>query len=819
MAKPKTKKKSTKKKGAQRPRATRYLRGGLGLLLLFSVLGVAGSFYMRQKVVAQLKAKAAESFAVVMSRPFKITPGLDIKAAKVLERIKRLRYQPVSGEPKRPGQYSYSDGRMRIYLRGIDAGPNKSESAIAELIVGSNQKIEQILDGKFRQPIGEAWLEPELLSLLGQEARRATTAKSLDGFGKTLVDAVISIEDERFRYHLGVDPWAILRAAVVNFQSGRIVQGGSTITQQLAKNLFLAPERTLVRKLREAFSAILIETAFSKDEILELYLNEVFLGQEGSVAIHGFGEAAMSFFGKDVSQLDLSETATLAGIIKAPSYYSPRRHPQRAAKRREIVLEKMASLGLVDQKKLSQAKKAKLEIRESQRSVRVAPYFIDYIRNLIGSSLDSLELERSPLQLNSGLDLEYQRCAQQAVRGGLSTLEKNNSRLKRKSSPLEAALLAVVPATGEIIAWVGGREYRKNQFDHVSMAKRQPGSVFKPFVYLTALDPNLNSYRAARTTSLLIDEPIELEITGSEPWRPQNYDEKFRGDVTVREALVRSLNIPTVQLAMKVGVGRIADTAQLLGFREALPRVPALALGAAEVSLLDLARAYSVIANEGIATELRPILSVTRAGDGKVLYQSELRERQLLAPQPVFVLTDILRTVVDRGTGASVRRLGFQRQAAGKTGTSNDARDAWFAGYTPRTLAIVWVGFDDNRPIGLTGGQAAVPIWTSFMKCISGMEPDLNFIPPPGVLYREIDRGTGLIASANCPKSAVVREIFVQGNEPKTVCPRHSGNQGGYDGYDEDFGPDRLRASLKKKSKAGKKKKSILDQIFGDLFN
>ncbi len=752
------------------------LRGIVGIAIVLAVLVGIGSFYMRREVIHLVRDRAVTSTSLVMSRAFPVTKGVNIEVSNLKERLRRLGYRTVPGVPENPGEYHAEKGKLQLFLRGGAYDSNSSQRpGLVELGLDESSTINRISDVKFRQELNHVNLEPETLSLLGDTATRASTPKALAEFPKALVDGILAIEDERFYSHFGVDPVAIGRAVFINLRAGRLMQGGSTITQQLAKNLFFSSERSLARKLYEAFSSVLIETAFTKQQILELYLNEVFLGQEGNVAIHGFGEAAKSFFGKEVEQLTLAESATLAGIIKAPSALSPRNHPKPSKARREVVLAKMAELGVITAAEAEEAAKVQLQVRPAERSKRVAPYFVDYVRKEVQENVRAEEFAESALRIMTTLDSEYQLCAEKAVAEGLKKLEQSYPRLAKSKEPLQASLVAINPVRGDLLAWVGGRDYSLNQFDRVSMASRQPGSTFKPFVYLTALDSNLNSYRVARTTSILADEPITIPIRGSTSWSPKNYDNRYRGQVTVREALTHSLNLPTVDLAMKVGIDRIAETAELFGFGHNLPRVPSLALGAGDISPLSLARAYGALANGGTLLTLHGVSAVMKNDETEPLYTPRREEQRAASEAAVYVLTNMLQSVVERGTGQVVRRLGFRAPAAGKTGTSNDARDAWFAGFTPRLLAIVWVGFDDNRELKLTGGQAAAPIWAEFMKCASPMEPELDFIAPPGVVTRVIDLQTGLLATSECPESQKVQEVFVEGTEPITECQAHSG--------------------------------------------
>jgi len=779
----------TRKAEQVEPKATRpfvrVLRGLLGLALLGAIFLTVGSIYIRREVLRRVHDRSLTATSAVFARPFPIYKGLNVERSKLRERMNRLAYRSVS-DPEHAGEYSQRENVLRVFLRSSPyAKDGPQEERLVEITLNPAKEVDSILDTKFQSPLDQVYLEPELLSLLGDTATRASLAKPLKDFPPVLIHALLAIEDERFYSHFGIDPQALVRAVFVNLTSGRLAQGGSTLTQQLAKNLFFSQERSFVRKIFEAAAAVLMETALTKDQILELYLNEVFLAQEGNVAIHGFAEASRSFFGHEVEQLTLAEAATLAGIIKAPTRLSPRLYPKNAKERRGLVLQKMAELKYISEEERNRAALENLKIRPAERTRRAAPYFVDYIRRKVQEHFELETAALSRLRIITGLDLEYQSCADKAVEDGMKRLEQSYPRLKKQKDPVQVALISVNPIDGEILSWVGGRDYGENQFDRVSQSKRQPGSSFKPFVYLTALDKDLNTYRVARTTSLLTDEPMTLRVAGGKTWEPKNYDEGYRGEVTVREALAHSLNIPTVQLAMKVGIENVAHTAELFGFGNDLPRVPSLALGAGEVSPFDLARAYAAIANGGQLINLRPFTAVLQENDPEPLAKSEWSETRIASEPAVYVLTNMMQSVLDFGTAQIVRRMGFTAPAAGKTGTSNDTRDAWFAGFTPRLLTIVWVGFDDNTELKLTGAQAAAPIWTDYMKCAAAMEPQLDFVPPPGVVFRKVDKKSGLLFTPNCPPELAVEEVFVEGTEPITPCPLHNRDVYTEDVYNE----------------------------------
>lgn len=753
----------------------RYTRGFFGLLLWgLLILGI-GSYFMRSAVIRILTTRSLTDSSVVLSRPFPLAAETNIRAVNLPTRLQRLGYQEVSHVPEQPGQYSRSANELLLYLRQtILPDTTAQPEQLIRCSLSADGTIQEIHNYKFNQPLSQIWLDSEVLAQLGDSELRASSPQRLGDFPQTLVDAVLAIEDERFYHHFGIDPIGIMRAMATNLQSGKVVQGGSTITQQLAKGLFFSSHRSIVRKILEAGSAILIETAFSKDQILEFYLNEVFIEQVGNTAIHGFAEGARSLFGKNIKDLSLSESAMLAGIVKAPSNFSPRKNPERAKERRDVVLQKMFELGKITEHDRDTALASNLHVVAREQSFRPAPYFVDYVRQQIDSLANAGKLGSEPVRIFTGIDREYQRCAQTAVDDGLSELEKTYKRLRRKSSPLQASLIAVTPADGQILAWIGGRNYGENQFDRVTQAHRQPGSAFKPFVYLTALDDTLNDYRVARTTSILPDRPITISVPGSGDWEPENYEKTYRGEVTVREALTHSLNIPTIDLAMKVGIDSVAATAEMFGFGENLPRVPSLALGAGEVTLYQLAHAYAGLANGGMIVELEPLTGIVRADNNHGVPLPPHYPERVATEPAVYVLTNIMQSVIDRGTGEVVRRMGFDRPVAGKTGTSNDTRDSWFVGFTPRLLAAAWVGFDDNKQTGLTGAMGAAPIWTRFMKCVEPFEPNLDFIPPDGVVFKSVDSASGLLATPNCPSENIVTEVFVSGYDPVTPCNLHS---------------------------------------------
>jgi len=575
-----------------------------------------------------------------------------------------------------------------------------------------------------------------------------------------MVQAVLAIEDRRFYDHPGVDLIRTIGAVITNLRGEKkYLVGGSTITQQLVKNFFLTPKKTLRRKLAEQYMALILERRVSKDQILEMYLNDVYLGQRGSFAVHGVAEAARLFFGKDISNVTLNESATIAGIIQSPYTWSPFSSPERCRERRNVVLRAMADEGFISQ---DAARRTSSEpILVVQRALEAqAPYFVDYVQQEIARRGDE-DTDADPAGLITTLDVPLQRFAESAVARGLDELETRVPRLRPRGAGerVQVVLLAVDPATGGIRALVGGRDYRTSPYNRAGLARRQPGSAFKPFVYLAALSARENG-PAFTLASHVEDAPVTLNVDGK-PWTPRNYSDRYEGEVSVRRALEASLNGATVRIAQTVGLPAIIDAARRMGIESDLKPVPAIALGAFEVTPVELARAYIPFAAGGQA---RPVSAL--ASDGR----AEEPPRQAISPAEAYLLTAALQGVIDTGTGAGVRAMGLDAPVAGKTGTTNEGRDAWFVGYSSNLVTLVWVGFDDGRPLGLSGAEAAAPMWTEFMKRALAMYPPTPFAPPDGVETARIDPTTGKRATEACPE--VRTEVFLVGSEPG-LCELH----------------------------------------------
>lgn len=580
-----------------------------------------------------------------------------------------------------------------------------------------------------------------------------------------LRQAVIAAEDARFYEHGAVDLQGIARAAVRNLMAASVKEGGSTITQQLAKTLFLSHERTIGRKVKELQLASELEQRYSKDQILEMYLNAIYFGH----GAYGVEAAARIYFSKSVTGLTLPEAALLAGLPRAPGRYSPLIDIKRAKARRQYVLDRMVATGAVKQAQARRANLAPVSVNPMFRSKGMAPWFIDYVRAQLDERLGPIVVRQGGLKIYTTLNAGMQRAAVKAISRGIGTIAQRHKEQAKggAAATVEGALVALDVRSGEIKAWVGGSDYSRSQFNRVVQARRQPGSAFKPLVYAAAFE------RGLTPASVIDDAPISFEIgAGSrrETWAPENLDRKHRGSVTLRQALEDSINVPTVRLIAAIGVDPVIDLAHRLGITSELRREYALALGVSEVSLLEMTSAYQVFANRG---SLSPPFAIRRVvGPGEVVLEEQFPEpQQVMGEEVAFILTSVLEGVVERGTGKAARRIG--RPAAAKTGTTQAAEDLWFLGYTPSVVAGIWLGYDQRRPIGSheTAGKVAAPIWVDFMKQSLGDSPAEPFLQPEGVVQVVVNRKTGRPTSSIDPDA--FGEYLIRGQEellPSTVA-------------------------------------------------
>ncbi len=704
----------------------------------------------------------------VLSAPTILYPGLDTRQSELRETLKRTGYREQSvagGRRLGPGLYRWEPGRLRVHLRAFDH-PTRPEPARDIVIRFNGDVISEIRELPRSRELGAVLLEPELVGAYFGQVREQRELVQLSDVPPHLIDAILAVEDRRFRTHHGVDAARIAGAMMANLRAGGVTQGGSTLTQQLVKNFFLTPERTLRRKAQEAVMAVLVEARYSKEEILEAYLNEIYLGQRGSTEIHGVGEASPFLFGKSVSQLSPAESALIAAIIQSPNRLSPHRNPEAALKRRNLVLELMRKQGRLDLATFERARSEELVVAAPTQVVGGSRYFLDFLRRQLPDVYDAELLQTEGLRIYSTLDPRLQRAANRALIEGLEEIERINPSIvsKDRSKRLQGCLIAMRPQTGEVLALVGGRNYGDSQFDRCTQARRPAGSVFKPFVYLAALEPQ-SGVALVTPASLLDDSPIEIK-TRKGPWSPQNYDKKFHGLVTLRFALERSLNVPPVRLGLQIGIERVAEMAARLGITSALPRVPSLSLGTADVSPLEIARAYATLASGGVRPTPHTFEDVVTPD--RTLERRSIELERVLDPAVAFLGISLLEGVVERGTARRLRAMGVEGPVAGKTGTTDDERDLWFVGFTPELVAVVWVGFDAPRSVGISSSRGPLAIWANFVKQALGSRPRGVFLPPPGIEAIDIDPETGARALAGCPSRR--REYFLAGSAPFESC-------------------------------------------------
>jgi penicillin-binding protein 1B len=726
--------------------------------------GATTSITVDALVRANLDRSPLDAPTRLYARPVVLQPGMELDRAVLGSQLDRLGYRETRRGAVRAGEYRLGSWTWTIGRRGFRHYDQVYSGGLTTIRRSWGGRISSLRDEDGRS-LSYVLLEPELLRSVHADSREDRVPVPLTDVPPHLLDAVLAIEDHRFYDHSGLDLTRIVGATVANLQARRVKEGASTLTQQLAKNLFLSSRRSAVRKLREALMALVLEWRHDKDRILEAYLNQVYLGQDGSLGIHGVGRAAQFFFGKDVTALNVSEAALLAGIIRGPSLYSPFRHLESATRRRDLVLRLMLEQGSLSERDYRAAVERGLELRQEPERSPSARYFTDLVTAQLEAAHGPALFERGVAVFTS-LDAQLQQIAADAVRRGLARLEARHPRLVSDSAPVQAALVALDPRTGEILALVGGRDYAASQFNRAVHGRRQPGSAFKPIVALTAVARPEDGDEATFTlASMLDDTPLSVETPVGQ-WKPVNYDGRYRGRLTLREALERSLNVPFARLGLAVGPERIVRTARSLGIESRLRPYPSIALGAFELTPLELTRAYGVFAAEGhLANSLTTLSVIDRTGE--VLHQADIERHRVFDSGEAYLVTSALRGAVERGTGQGLRAMGFDGPVAAKSGTTNDFRDAWFVGYTTELAVGVWVGFDDSRSVGSSGATAALPIFAHFMADALGEDGGDEFTMPSGVEVVEVDRETGLVAGPGCRGE---REVFLRGTAPEESC-------------------------------------------------
>jgi penicillin-binding protein 1B len=734
------------------------------MLVMSCVLGYYYVVFSRM-IDARLHGEMQRVDPRVFARPFSLHKGQSVTPRQLVDRLNELGYSNRA-RAEQAGEFTIGRDALVLIPRdgdrkgqtvrvvfGARSAKSKETTAIAHVeLTGTKGTTDELT------------LDAPLVTALvtgGREKRRDVPLAEIP---QHMIQAVLAIEDRRFYDHVGVDPIGIA-SAVWDYVSGRkaYLRGGSTLTQQLIKNTFLTQERSPLRKLQDQFMALILERRLTKDQVLELYLNDVWLGQRGSFAVHGVAEASRLFFGKHISNVSLSEAALIAGVIQSPPRHSPFEHPDRARDRRNVVLKAMADAGFISADACERTSGEPVQI-VARALESEAPYFVDFISQELQDKYSSVA---HSVDAYTTLDLHLQRIAHDAVRDGLTRVDELLA--KRRRQRAQAALIAVDPRTGEVLALVGGRSYNQSQYNRAISARRQPGSVFKPFVYLAAFEHAATEGRSDLTpATIVVDEPTTF-MFNDQAWEPGNYEKEYDGPITLRRALALSRNIATIKVAETTGYGEVAALWRKVGAGASPRAYPAIALGVFEATPYEIASAYTIFANGGT---MRPLRSITRlVSGGQDVRLQTTAPKTIARPDTTFLVTNMLRSVINEGTGAGARAAGFAPDAAGKSGTTNDLRDAWFVGFTPELLTVVWVGLDDNQPLGLSGTQAALPIWTSFMmRALAGRDSP-TFQTPEGIVFVEIDRDTGQLAGAACPR--VFTEAFLQGTEPRELCHLH----------------------------------------------
>jgi penicillin-binding protein 1B len=718
----------------------------------------------------RLSGGAYTTTSRIYAAPGALSVGDEGSASEIATVLRRAGYNEHRGNAV--GYYT-TEGPDSIE---IFPGPDSYFDQEAFTIKFARGKVSRIisLGDNSDRPMYE--LEPQLITNMHDRKREKQRVVRYEDIPTGLRNAVLSAEDKRFLSHSGFDLLGIMRAAWVDLKRGRNEQGASTLTMQVAKNMFLTLDRTWQRKAAEIMITIELEQKLTKSQIFELYCNQIDLGYRGAFEIRGFGEAAQAYFGKDLKSLSLPEAATLAGMARGASYYSPYRHPDRVRDRRNWILGQMRQNGYIDDREYAVAAESPLKVMNGASESSDAPYFVDLLNEDLDKRFPGYDFQAHADKVYTTLDLDLQRAANEAVAIGMKQVDDIARKQKRfKNAPFvepQCALIALNPHTGEIKALVGGRNYGASQLNRI-LAERQPGSIFKPFVYAAAL----NTAVAGGTTlltpaSIVVDEPTTFMFDGQE-YEPQNFEKEFMGPVTLRRALAKSLNVATIKVAEMVGYQTVVNLAHRAGISEDVKATPAMAIGSYVATPLEMAGAYTLFANKGVRVQ-PTLLSLVKEPNGKVLLDQKPQTKPVLDPRVAYLMVSMLEEVMRTGTAAGVRSRGFVVPAAGKTGTSHDG---WFAGFTSDLLCVVWVGYDDYSELNIEGARSALPVWTEFMKRAIQLRAYSNakeFSAPDGVVTVNVDSESGMPATASCPQQKP--EVFIAGTQPVGVCSLHGGH-------------------------------------------
>ena len=767
-------------------RLTRFFLHPLGRAALLVALSIGVTtlvgftyYYVKfaRLIDDKLRSGPFQSASMIFAAPRTVSLDDQMSLEEVVAQLHRSGYTEARGN--RLGWYHRRPDAVEIF-----PGPDSFFDQEGGVIRIAGGRVAQIISTRDSTERTQYMLEPELVTnmyqAVGQRREKRRAVKFAD-LPQTLINAVLSAEDKRFFQHAGFDPFRVLKAAYVDLRKGRIAEGASTLTMQLAGTIWLdRSQRTWKRKAAEVLITLHLEQKLSKEQIFEYYANHIDLGMRGSFSIRGFGEAAQSYFGKDVRDLTVAECAALAGLIQAPSATNLVRNPERARQRRNVVLGMMRENGYITDAQYTEALATPLAIAKGGAESADAPYFVDLVNNQLQDDFQDRDFQRSSYRLYTTLDMDLQRDAAEAVSAGMKEVDKqlHYQRAFRngKAPDEQVALIALDTKTGEVKALIGGRNYGMSQLNHV-LAKRQPGSSFKPFVYAAALETGLaGGPKSITPLTTVVDEPTTFYFD-DKAYSPANFEDKYEHrPVTLRFALAHSKNVPAVKVGEMIGFDKVVDVARRAGMNLNIRPTPAVALGAYEVTPMEVAGAYTVFPNHGVYVAPNWLKAI-RDDAGNIVYNYKPKQHQALDPRVAYLMVDLLEEVLRSGTGAGVRSLGFTLPAAGKTGTSHDG---WFAGFTSRLICIVWVGFDDNRELNLEGAKSALPIWTEFMKRAHKHREYRNvseFEPPDGIVMVQVDPATGMLAAPGCPGVQV--QAFIAGTQPVEICRLHGAGLAG----------------------------------------
>jgi penicillin-binding protein 1B len=702
---------------------------------------VAYVVYLDRQVTHQFEGRRWTLPAQVYAAPLELYAGLPLTPGELERELQRLHYQRVD-RGDAPGTYRVSSERFEVMLR--PARFEDETRPATRLLISANAAGVQSLRDAAGNDVAVLRLEPLLIGSIfpihGEDRIVVTPAE----VPPLLPRALIAVEDRNFETHHGVDPLAVLRAMWVNLRAGQIEQGGSTLTQQLVRSYFLNSRQTYSRKLREAFMAMALEARFAKDDLMNAYINEIFLGQDGTRAIHGFGLASQFYFGKPLAELDTSQVALLVAVVRGPSYYDPRRHPDRARTRRDLVLKEMAEQGVISAAEASTAAQRPLGVT-TRPSGAYYPAYLDFVRRTLHRDYKDEDLTQAGLRIYTSLEPRAQEEAEHALEHELARLDRVH---KQPHGRLEGAVVVTAPQSGDVIAIVGGRDVGYDGFDRALDAHRSLGSLVKPFIYLTALESG--RYNAA---TVVQDAPVDVKLANGSHWRPENFTHELYGPVPVVRALSESLNLATVGVGLDVGLAKIAATLQRFGLTQPPVQVPAMLLGAVDLAPIEAAQLFNGLANGGFRNPLRAVRAVI-SQDGKTVKAFPLTVTPVAAPAAVYQLDRMLVHVMDHGTGRAGRTLlPPQLVVAGKSGTSSDYRDSWFAGFSGGHLVVVWVGYDDDQPTGFTGSAGALPVWAHIMAGLG--TTSWNTTMPDSLAEVQIEYPTGLRGAPGCAEDLV----------------------------------------------------------------